>query len=521
MKRMLPIGIQDFKELRSRNCLYVDKTEIIHKLITEGKYYFLSRPRRFGKSLLISTLNEIYEGNQELFEGLFIYDKIEWKKRPVIRIDFSKGKFKDIGLKAAIVKILLENAAKYEIQLRDEEQLLKENLGNILSELIKKLHEKTKEKVVILIDEYDKPIIDYLTELDKAKENREILKDFYGIIKPMDPYTEFVILTGVSKFSKVSVFSDLNNLNDITTHSKYGAIVGLTESEIRKEFTDYIKEITENNETSEEELFKKLKLWYDGYSWNLKDFVHNPFSILSFFETGDFKNYWFATGTPTFLVNFIRDNGVNPKELETMKVNAIFFDKFEIERLDIKSLMFQTGYLTIKKVDSRGFFHLSYPNKEVRDSFIGHLLSTYSEKDISDIGEMTSNLLDALEENNIEDFQDNINVLFSSIPHQIFIKDEESYYHSLIYLILKMLGIYIDVEISTNKGRIDAVIKTKDYLHVIEFKMMPKTPQDAIAQIKEKGYHEPYKADKRQKFMIGVSFDGKKKKFEDFEVEEF
>ncbi|MFO7736092.1 MAG: AAA family ATPase [bacterium] len=521
MKRMLPIGIQDFKKLRELNAVYVDKTEIIHRLITEGRYYFLSRPRRFGKSLLISTLNEIYEGNQELFEGLFIYDKIEWKKRPVIRIDFTKGKFKDIGLKAAIVKILLDNAAKYEIQLRDEEQLVKENLGNILGELITKLHEKTGEKVVILIDEYDKPIIDYLTELDKAEENREILRDFYGIIKPMDPYTEFVMLTGVTKFSKVSIFSELNNLEDITTSSSYSTIVGLTKEEIDKNFQDYEKDVLETLNLSKEVFDGELESWYDGYSWDNRTSLFNPFSVLNFFKTREFKNYWFATGTPTFLVNFIRDNGVDPEELEKAVVDSIFFDKFDLRDLDIKSLMFQTGYLTIKRVDEDGFYVLDYPNKEVRDSFTGHLLSGLSGKDLSSMSNITKNLLTAFRKNDMESFQDNINSLFASIPNQIFIKNREAYYHSLVFLTIKMVGVYIDAEISTNRGRLDAFIKTKNYLYIVEFKMLPVTAKEAITQIKEKGYADPHKADKRTKFMVGVSFDPGSKKFQDIEVEEF
>jgi hypothetical protein len=515
MKRMLPIGIQDFKELRSRNCVYVDKTQIIYKLITEGKYYFLSRPRRFGKSLLISTLNEIYEGNQELFEGLFIYDKIEWKKRPVIRIDFTSDSFKKLGLEYAITNILRLNYEKYGLEITE-----KTNRAQF-RDLIIKLHEKTGEKVALLIDEYDKPIIDYLTELDKAEENREILRDFYGIIKPMDPYTEFVILTGVTKFSKVSIFSELNNLEDITTGNSYSTIVGLAKEEIDENFKDYEKDVLETLKLSKAELDKELKSWYDGYSWDNKNSLYNPFSVLNFFKNREFKNYWFATGTPTFLINFIRDNGVNPKELENIKVNEIFFDKFDLKKMDIKSLMFQTGYLTIKDRDARGFYHLSYPNKEVRDSFTGHLLSGYSSKNISDIGEITSNLLDALEENDIENFQKNINSLFSSIPNEIFIKNREAYYHSLVYLTLKMIGIYIITEVSISTGRIDALIKTDDYLYLIEFKMLPKTPKDAIAQIKEKGYADPYKTDKRQKFMVGVSFDADSKKFQDIEVEEF
>ncbi len=515
MKRMLPIGIQDFKELRERNCIYVDKTEILHKLITDGKYYFLSRPRRFGKSLTISTLNEIFEGNQELFKGLFIYDKIEWKKRPVIRIDFTSDSFKKFGLEDAITNILRLNYEKYGLSTKE-----KANRAQF-RDLITQLHAKSNEKVALLIDEYDKPIIDYMTDIDKAEENRDILRDFYGIIKPMDPHLEFVILTGVTKFSKVSIFSELNNLRDITTSEHYSTIVGLTKEEIEANFNDYEAESLKKFNLSREDFYKELKNWYNGYSWDNKKEVYNPFSVLNFFQEQNFSNYWFATGTPTFLINFIRDNGVKPEEFENMEVDSIFFDRFDLVDMDIKALMFQTGYLTIKEKNEYGFFILNYPNKEVRDSFTGHLLSGLSKKDVSSTGQITTNILKSLAKNNIEDFQDNINALFSSIPHQLFIKDTEAYYHSLIFLILKMVGVYIDCEVSVNKGRVDSVIKTKEFLYVIEFKMMPATPGDAIAQIKTKGYAEPYKTDSRQKFMIGVSFDANTKKFADFLVEAF
>ena len=515
MKKILPIGIQDFKELRERNCIYVDKTEILKKLITEGKYYFLSRPRRFGKSLTISTLNEIFEGNKELFKGLFIYDKIEWKKRPVIRIDFTSDTYKKFGLDDAISNILRLNYEKYGLTTTEKTNRAK------FRDLITQLHAKYNEKVALLIDEYDKPIIDYMTDIDKAEENRDILRDFYGIIKPMDPHLEFVILTGVTKFSKVSIFSELNNLEDITTDANFGTIVGLTKEEIEANFNDYEAESLKKLNFSKDEFYKELKNWYNGYSWDNKTQVYNPFSVLNFFKKQEFSNYWFATGTPTFLIDFIKEKGISPENFERAAVPSIFFDKFDLRRIDIKSLMFQTGYLTIKDKDEDGFFILDYPNKEVRDSFIGHLLSDYSEKDISEIGEITSNLLKALRKNNIKAFQKNINALFSSIPHQIFIKNTEAYYHSLIFLILKMIGIYIECEVSTSEGRVDAVIKTDSYLYVLEFKMMPKTAGDAIAQIKEKGYAEPYKTDSREKFMLGISFDADTKRFQAVEVEGF
>jgi len=504
MKRMLPIGIQDFKKLRELNATYVDKTEILHKLITEGSYYFLSRPRRFGKSLTISTLNEIFEGNKDLFKGLYIYDKIEWKKRPIIRIDFTTSGYREIGLDNAIQNMLRLNATKYEIELNEKGN--RDRFG----ELIRALVAKFGEKVAVLIDEYDKPIIDNLTEIEKAEENREILKDFYGVIKPMDPYLEFVLLTGVTKFSKVAIFSDLNNLLDITTSASFSEIVGWAKEEIEENFKDYIAETCKQLNVTNEAFHEKLKFWYNGYSWDSKKFVYNPFSILRFFVDKSFENFWFATGTPTFLVNFIRDKGLNANEIEQRKVDSIFFDKFDISKIDIISLMFQTGYLTIKDKDEDGFFTLDYPNEEVRTSFSSHLMESYSGRELSDIGETTNSLLKSLRKNDIETFTDSLNALFASIPHQIFIEKFEAYYHSIIYLALKLLGVYIECEVSTNKGRIDAVIKTKTHVFVIEFKLTKAI--DALNQIKENSYHEKYLTDSRNIVLVGIGFSKRRKK---------
>ncbi len=511
MLKKLPIGIQDFKKLREENCVYVDKTEVIHKLITEGKYYFLSRPRRFGKSLTISTLNEIFEGNQELFKGLFIYDKIEWKKRPIIRVDFTTSGYREIGLDNAIKSMLANNASKYEISLTK-----KDNRG-MFGELIQALANKFGEKVALLIDEYDKPIIDNLSDFPKADEHREILKDFYGIIKPMDPYLHFVILTGVTKFSKVAIFSDLNNLNDITTHADYGKIVGLTKEEIDENFKEYLELVCEKMSLTKSELDEKMRFWYNGYSWNFSDFVYNPFSVLKFFDSCQFENFWFATGTPTFLVNFIRDKGLNANEIEQRKVDSIFFDKFDIERIDIISLMFQTGYLTIKDRDEFGDFTLDYPNNEVRTSFERNLLESYSNYVDSDLKPILNSLRDSLLKNDIETFVDALNALFASIPHQIFLEKFEAYYHSIVYLALKLLGVYIECEVSTSKGRIDAVIKTKTHIFVIEFKLTKAI--DAITQIKEKGYHEKYLTDGRNIVLVGIGFSKRRKKISGYIVE--
>ncbi|MCK5809042.1 ATP-binding protein [bacterium] len=515
MLKKLPIGIQDFKKLREQNALYIDKTEIIFRLIDQGSYYFLSRPRRFGKSLLISTLDAIFSGEKELFKGLWIEDKIEWKKHPVVRIDFTSDSVKKLGVEKAIDEMLDAHAERHEITL------FKTSNRGRLGELVIKLHEKTGMQVAVLIDEYDKPIIDNLQDIEQAEENRDILKDFYGVLKPLDPHLKFVFLTGVTKFSKITIFSDLNNLNDITIHGEYSTMLGLTKEEIDHAFANRIPETCKKLALTREEFNGQLKSWYNGYSWDAKNFIYNPFSILRFFDAQSFQNFWFSTGTPTFLVNFIRDKGLDVTDLEEYPVNQTFFDKFDIKNIDIISLLFQTGYLTIKRKDSYGFIMLGYPNEEVRGSFSDNLLESYANKEQSEISKAMRNMMLALEDNDIDSFRKEINALFASIPHQIFIAKKEAYYHSIIYLVLKLLGVYIDVEVSTSRGRLDAVIKTKEFLFVIEFKMLPVTADEALNQIKEKGYAEPYKTDKREKFIIGISFDPDKREIEEMKVERF
>ncbi len=515
MLKTLPIGIQNFRELRKRNALYVDKTAVLHKLITEGKYYFISRPRRFGKSIMISTLAEIFEGNRDLFEGLYIHDKIQWKEHPVIRVDFTSDSYKKLGVESAIDEILDVTAEKYGVELTK-----KSNRGR-LGELIKKLHDKTGEKVALLVDEYDKPIIDYLHETDTAVEHREILRDFYGVIKPMDPHLEFVILTGVSKFSKVSIFSELNNLEDITTTERYAEIAGLTKKEVDRYFADYKKRTTQHLQMTERELDEGLGYWYDGYCWDEKTHLFNPFSILHFFKYEKFDNYWFESGTPTFLVNFIREHGVSAHRIEYTTVDGMFFDKFDIERLDIISLLFQTGYLTIKGRDEFDDYILSYPNKEVRLSMTKNLLEGYTWQVDSSVKTQLNDIRKSFLSNDMELFEEAMNSLFSDIPHQIFLEYYEAYYHSIAYLVIKLLGMYIDCEVSGSRGRTDAVVRTENTVYVMEFKVQPKTVDSALEQIKEKGYHTPYLKDKREKFMIGITFDPDKKQIGEMKIEEF
>ena len=536
MLKKLPIGIQDFRKLREENALYIDKTKIIFRLIDQGSYYFLSRPRRFGKSLLISTLDAIFSGEKELFKGLWIEDKIEWKKHPVVRIDFTSDSVKKLGVEKAIDEMLDAHAERYEITL------LKTSNRGRLGELVIKLHERTGMQVAVLIDEYDKPIIDNLENIEQAEENRDLLKDFYGVLKPLDPHLKFVFLTGVTKFSKIAIFSDLNNLYDITTSGHYSTMLGLTKEEIDHAFATRIPTVCKQLSLTRKEFDGKLKFWYNGYSWDAKNFLYNPFSILRFFADTAFENYWFSTGTPTFLVNFIREQGLDVTDLEKYPVNQTFFDKFDIKNIDIISLLFQTGYLTIKEKDEDGFFILSYPNEEVRTSFSENLLESFAMQSQSHLAKGMKTLLTALRTNDMELFQAEINALFASIPHQIFIAKKEAYYHSIIYLILKLLGVYIETEVSTSRGRLDAVVKTKNFLYLFEFKMLPVTADEALNQIKERGYAEQYRTEEftsshfskmhrndpnssktnaREKFMVGISFDPEKKKIGEMKIKPF
>ncbi len=348
----LPLGIQDFRELREKDLLYIDKTEIIHNLLV-SKYYFLSRPRRFGKSLLISTLHELFTGNKALFKGLWIEDKIEWQSYPVIRIDFSAIDYKGNGFWSAIQKYLRNIAESYQIQLESESP------KDLLGELIISLHTKYQAQVVLLIDEYDKPIIDFLEDLDKAREHRDFLKNLYSIIKPMDSYLRFVFLTGVSKFSKVSIFSDLNNLTDISTSAEFANITGYTQAELEHYFANRIEEMAVFMNLEKEALLQKIKTFYNGYSWNGKDFLYNPFSVLSFFRIKSFDNFWFSTGTPTFLTKLLQKDFVY--NLSKVKSNQLALDSVNLENPNLTALLFQTGYLTIKEQLPHRMLRLEYP----------------------------------------------------------------------------------------------------------------------------------------------------------------
>jgi len=490
--QQLPIGIQTFRKIREENLLYIDKTKEIKELIESGNYYFISRPRRFGKSLLISTLAEVFRGNKELFKGLYIYDKIDWNEYPVIMISFASITYRQTKevFYGEIIEKLKQIAEGYGIKLTGTSIVLAFN--QLIQELSK------INKVVILIDEYDKPIIDFITGIEKAKENREVLREFYSIIKDNDQYIKFCLLTGVSKFSKVSVFSGLNNLKDITLNARFSTICGLTQEEVDKYFEDRMGWITEKLKLTKEELREKIKEWYNGYSWDGEKRVYNPFSILNFYEDGQFNNYWFSTGTPTFLIERAKIDKVNIEEIENKRVGIEIFESFDITNIDFISLLFQTGYLTITSLDvSRGICVLNYPNKEVRKSFLIHIASRYLNTEVTNVRPLYNDMLDMLRNGKIEEMIKIIKSMISKIPYQLHIPSE-AYYHSMFYIIFDLMGIEMDMEVSTIKGRIDGVIEFKDKIYIIEFKYLSENKEvesvlnSAIKQIKTKEYYIPY-----------------------------
>lgn len=493
--RKYPVGIQDLSEIITGGYVYVDKTPFIHQLLTQGKYYFLSRPRRFGKSLFISTLYYLFKAKKELFEGMYIYDKWDWNQtNPIIKISFSNIGHSEIGLHKAIENALMDIAKSHDLDLTAEGN------GPKFKELIEKLHEKY-DKVAVLIDEYDKPIIDYIdTNIPKAIENRGILKAFYSILKDADPHLKLVFITGVSKFSKISIFSDLNNLQDITLHPLYSGICGITQSELDSCFRE------------EQEKFdaKAVKQWYNGYNWLGKESVYNPFSLLNFFSAGIFKNYWFVSGTPTFLMSLAKK--YQKYEFEHLEMSGTQLDAYNVENLQLSTLMFQTGYLTIKKYDEEDDLYLmGYPNEEVRKSYLEFLADAYANSQDESVRVLATQMRNALREQNFFKVQSIFNTIFKGIPYEVWQKENEHYYHALIHLIFKLLGIYVESQVQTADGRADAVVVLEKYVYAFEFKL-DGSAEEALQQIKDKGYLQPYFYQNKLCWGIGINFSKALKK---------
>ncbi len=508
MKKKLALGHQEFSEVIENNCIYVDKTQDIYKLIDSGSYYFLSRPRRFGKSLLMNTIKELFKANKELFQGLWIYDKWDWEEQyPVIKISFARMDYKTSGLEYEISRRLKSIAKEYDIALNENSYVAK------FEELIHKL--AGNKKVVILIDEYDKPIIDYMDEIPKAEANRKILKNFYSIIKDADSYIRFFMVTGVSKFSHVSIFSDLNHLTDLTIDTDSARIVGFTREELEANFADYIEEV-KNKFSDVPDIFTEIKSWYNGYSWDGITRVYNPVSVMLFFKKKGFDNYWFVTGTPTMLMKIIKDKQLTAFDLESTYTTNKILDKYDFTNIDLISLLFQTGYLTIESMSRSGRIKLAYPNKEVEQSFSSNIFAELSNNQEGLAQNLLFKIADSFTDNTIEKFIEYINELFKNIPYSI-VERSEKYFHSLFYLVIKLIGYEIDTEVLTIDGRIDAVVTTDDNIFIIEFKIN-QSAENAIKQIIDKKYAEKYQIEGKKITLLGINFDTEKKRIDDYVI---
>lgn len=511
MLQRLPVGIQTFAKLIQGNYLYVDKTEAIYNLISnKAGYYFLSRPRRFGKSLLLSTINEIYQGNRTLFAGLWIEDEWDWGRvHPVLHLSINKLDYQGLGLDKALQHALHEFAQSYQVTLQGA------TLKTLFSELLEKIAAQ-HGKVVLLIDEYDKPLIDYLDDIPQAKANQQIMKTFYSVLKDSDPHLEFLLITGVSKFSRVSIFSDLNNLFDLSMDRSAATLLGYTQAELEHYFTPYMPETEQYLNLSRSELLEKIRLWYNGYTWDLRNKVYNPYSILSFFQAQAFRNFWFESGTPTFVPKLMRRDKVY--RLNNVRVDELSLGNYDLERLEIMPVLFQTGYLTLKNQDKRGMYQLDYPNHEVRSALNLFLMAEWAHVEPARTTPMVIQLLEAFEANDVPAVIDIIKTVFKKIPYQIFLQEREAYYHSLIYLTFFYLGQYADAEVNDSNGRVDCVVKTPTHIYILEFKL-DKTAKAALEQIKNRDYAGAFRTDSRPKVLLGINFSSEAKSVDDWLME--
>ena len=506
--RKLPIGRQYFASVRKDDAIYVDKTEYIYNICSPADSgYFLSRPRRFGKSLTLDTIAELFSGNKALFKGLWIENKWDWTQTyPIIRLSLDKIGHED-GLKNALIVELNKIASTYDMTLKST------NHGLAFNELIENVSKKTGKQVVVLIDEYDKPIVDYIDpyNLEKANEQRDILKRFFGILKGASKYTRFLFITGVSKFSHVSIFSDLNHLNDITLNKKYAGLCGYTQEELEYNFAPYIKKLPP-------ETLGMMKEWYNGYSWDAKTFVYNPFSVLNFFENETYSNFWFRTGTPTFLIKLLRQRF--EYKLEEREVGHLILETFTLEKfdeLDIDSLLLQTGYLTIKEITPYGQFVLNYPNKEVKQAFGQFLLSEFTHTPVT--VPYGANILRALDQNNLAEVIKIINDLIQAVPDHNYIKDQEKFFHAIFHLIFTMIGSDPRSEMHTSIGRMDTVVILSHRIYLFEFKLN-ETPKEAIQCIKDRNYAASLRLRNLPITGVGVVFSTETKGVKDWSKEE-
>jgi hypothetical protein len=512
-RKKLPIGIQTFQKIREDGNYYVDKTPFALKLVEEGQTYFLSRPRRFGKSLFLDTLKELFEGNRPLFEGLYAEHQWDWSVRyPVVRLSMGSGVLKTPeDLAASIHEQLLEYEDRFGLPAEVPD------LRGRFKRLLRGLHAQTGQRVVVLIDEYDKPILDNLTEPDRARVMRDGLRDIYSVLKDADAHLRFVFITGVSKFSKVSLFSGLNNLNDITVEAAYSAICGYTEAEVDTVFADELEGLDR----------AQIRRWYNGYNWT-GEAVYNPFDLLFLFQKRIFKAWWFETGTPTFLVDLLRKRRIFTPDLARMRTTEDLLSAFDVDLIEPEALLWQAGYLTIREVithrSGQQMYSLGYPNAEVEAALNSALLPAYGPEPRPAFL-ARCRLETALFDGDLVEAEASIHALFASIPHDWYrnnpLAQYEGHYASVFYSHLAALGLDLKVEDATNKGRIDLALRTGERVYLFEFKVVDLVPEGrALAQLQARGYAEKYREPGVTITLVGVEFSRDQRNIVGFDVAE-
>ncbi|MBO5195438.1 MAG: AAA family ATPase [Bacteroidales bacterium] len=514
---LYPIGIQNFEDLRRNEYVYVDKTHHIHRLATTGKYYFLSRPRRFGKSLMMSTIEAYFKGKKELFKGLALEQlEKDWTEYPVLHLDLNGSKYMNSGDLNDILNLNLNRwESEYGVTTRYS------TLSVRFQAVIDAAYEKTGRQVVILIDEYDKPIVDNLGNPELADDFKKTLQGFYSVLKAKDGQIRFGFLTGVSKIGKLSVFSGLNNLRDISMLPEYSDICGISEEDLHKYFDESVEELAVSNQLSKEDCYGKLKDMYDGYHFSEESVgMYNPFSLLNTFSSNKFKEYWFETGTPTLLVNVMKQTSFDVTTLS---------DQVEVSVEDLSGmqdiinrpipLFFQTGYLTIKDYDKEfDIYTLGFPNDEVKNGFLKFIFSYYVPVNPAEGNTTTAKLAKALRTGSPDMFMRTLEALFANTTYQIQ-GDAEKNFQYAMYIIMELVGEYVQAERTTSNGRIDLLLQTKDYIYIVELKI-DNTADAALQQIEDKGYAKPFVNDPRKLFKIGVSFSTADRRIEDWKVVE-
>lgn len=514
--KIYPIGIQNFEKIRQDGYFYIDKTALVYRMVKTGSYYFLSRPRRFGKSLLISTLEAYFQGKKELFDGLAIEElEKDWIKYPVLHLDLNIEKY---DTPESLDKILDSSLTAWEKIYGAEPS--ERSFSLRFAGIIQRACEKTGRRVAILVDEYDKPMLQAIGNEALQKQFRDTLKPFYGALKTKDGFIKFALLTGVTKFGKVSVFSDLNNLKDISMDERFVDICGVTETEIHENLGNELKELAQRQKMSLEEVCRELKVCYDGYHFvENSTGIYNPFSLLNTFDKMKFGSYWFETGTPTYLVKLLKKHHYDLERMAREETDSQVLNSIDSESTNPIPVIYQSGYLTIKGYDERfGMYRLGFPNREVEEGFIRFLLPFYANVDKVESPFEIQKFVREVESGDYDSFFRRLQSFFADTTYEV-IREQELHYENVLFIVFKLVGFYTRVEYHTSKGRIDLVLQTDRFVYVMEFKL-DGTAEEALQQIHDKHYALPFASDGRKLFKIGVNFSAETRNIEKWVVEE-